>query len=406
MIDNKKASKIYDNSIEILKDVQLKNGGCLATPKGKRYPYVYPRDHSLILLGFLSAGLYENVKKGLEFILETQTKSGAFPQRVDAEGYDASYKPIQIDGTGLVICALYEYFIKTDDKEFVQKHFSAINNAIQYIVTNSYENIHGDYELIKHHQKTPLIYTPNSIHEYPPTEAGLEIWANSVCCSALFKAYELSVYVGKKQINWKKEAIKIKNGVLRFMWNSRKKTFVKTIRIRESNSVLIDPDVSKYAIADFQILNDDDQRVISTVNDIEANLWNKDIGGICRYPKYEGRNNGGWGPWFNYTLMVSRHFIRTKNRKKADRYLNWILDHSYKNLLPEHISTVEEFEEYVTDFSEAGLLRKDRAIMIENTRKHPMFSKGIAYITLPLAWSHAEFIRTLNLYKNNFKILL
>jgi GH15 family glucan-1,4-alpha-glucosidase len=37
--------------------------------------------------------------------------------------------------------------------------------------------------------------------------------------------------------------------------------------------------------------------------------------------------------------------------------------------------------------------------MIENTRKHPMFSKGIAYITLPLAWSHAEFIRTFNLYK-------
>ena len=188
------------------------------------------------------------------------------------------------------------------------------------------------------------------------------------------------------------------------MWNNRKKTFVKTIRIREANSVLVDPDVSKYAIADFGILKDTDARVTTTVKDIESILWNNDLGGICRYPKYEGRNNGGWGPWFNYTLMLARHFIRIKNKKKADQYLSWVLKYSYKNLLPEHISTVEEFEEYVADFSEAGLLREDRAIMIENTRKHPMFSGGIAYITLPLAWSHAEFIRTFNLYKKEFEV--
>jgi GH15 family glucan-1,4-alpha-glucosidase len=102
--------------------------------------------------------------------------------------------------------------------------------------------------------------------------------------------------------------------------------------------------------------------------------------------------------------MLARHFIRTKNKKKADQYLNWILEHSYEHLLPEHISTVKEFEEYVTDFSQAGLLRKDREIMIENTRKHPMYSKGTAYITLPLAWSHAEYVRTYNLYKDKFGV--
>ena len=320
------------------------------------------------------------------------------------EGYDASYKPVQIDGTGLVVYTLYEYLNTTGDKDFFKGKFDSICNAVNYIINNSYDNINGDYERIKHHPKTPLIYTPNSVHEYPPTESGLEIWANSVCCAALSRAYELSKFLGKEQNRWKQEAIKVKNGILRFMWNNRKKTFVKTIRIREANSVLVDPDVSKYAIADFGILTDDDEKVISTVSDIETNLWNKDLGGICRYPKYEGRNNGGWGPWFNYTLILTRHFIRRKNKKKAGQYLKWILDNSYDCLLPEHISTVEEFEEYVTDFSEAGLLRKDREIMIENTRKHPMFSKGVAFITLPLAWSHAEFIRTFNLYKETFKI--
>ncbi len=404
MINIKKAEKIYKKSIDVLKEVQLKNGACLATPKGKRYPYVYPRDHSLIILGFLSASLNENAKKGLEFILGTQTKSGNFPQRVDMEGRDASYKPVQIDGTGLVLYAFYEYLRTTNDKDFLKGQFNHVKNAVRYIIANSYDNINGDYEKIKHHPKTPLIYTPNSVHEYPPTEAGLEIWANSICCAALLGAHQCSILLGKDKYGWKEEAVKVKNGILHFMWNNRKKTFVKTIRIREANSVLVDPDISKYAIADFGILKDDDIRVISTVSDIEKNLWNRDLGGICRYPKYEGRNNGGWGPWFNYTLMLARHFIRIKNKKKTDQYLNWVLNYSYKNLLPEHISTIQEFEEYVSDFSEAGLLRKDREIMIKNTRKHPMFTKGIAYITLPLAWSHAEFIRTYNDYKKVYKV--
>ena len=41
--------------------------------------------------------------------------------------------------------------------------------------------------------------------------------------------------------------------------------------------------------------------------------------------------------------------------------------------------------------------------MIENARKHPMFRKGVAYITLPLAWPHAEFIQTWSLYRKTFR---
>lgn len=69
MIDVKKAKDIYEESIQILQHVQLDNGGCLATPEHERYPYIYPRDHSLIILEFLSAGLIDEAKKGLEFIV-------------------------------------------------------------------------------------------------------------------------------------------------------------------------------------------------------------------------------------------------------------------------------------------------------------------------------------------------
>lgn len=402
MINTKKAEEIYKKSIEILREVQLDNGGCIATSEGERYPYVYPRDHSLIILGFLSAGLYKEAKKGLEFILNTHTGKGAFPQRVDKKGNDASYKPIQIDGTGLILYSLAEYIEKTNDYDFAKKHFERVKKAVDYIIDNSYENIEGTYEKQKHNLKMPLIYTPNSLHEYPPTEAGLEIWANCICCAALLKIFDLSEKLDDVKIECKEYADKVKKGILKFMWNSRKKTFVKTIRVRESSSVLVDPDVGKYAVADYEILKDEDDRVISTVTDIEKELWHQKLGGICRYPKYEGRNNGGWGPWPNYTLMLCRHHIRVGNRQKADQYMRWILDISYENKLPEHVSSVEEFEEYVQDFKESGILRKDRKKMIKNARNHPSYQDGVAYITLPLAWAHAEFIRTYNLYKEKF----
>ena len=122
MLDTKKAEKIYKKSIFVLNSTQLKNGGCLATPKGERYPYVYPRDHAIILLGFLDADLNKECKKGLEFVLKSQLTSGAFPQRLNIKGKDASYKPIQLDGTALIIYAFAKYLKKTGNKKFKKKH--------------------------------------------------------------------------------------------------------------------------------------------------------------------------------------------------------------------------------------------------------------------------------------------
>lgn len=390
IINKKKAERIYRKSINLLKKVQLKNGGCLATPDNERYPYVYPRDHSIIAMGFISAGLYKEARKAIDFLFGTQLENGAFPQRIEKNGKDASYKPIQIDGTALSLYVFCEYVRVRSDLKYAEKRWQNAKKAVEYILSQFFE-------------EKQLIFTPNSIHEFPPTERGLEIWANCSCYAAILRMYELGEKIKHAHPEWKEYSARIKSSILKYLWSSRLGSFVKNIRIKESNSVLCDIDASSYAIAEFNVLEDHEEKVKQTVKKIEKELWNKQLGGLCRYPKYEGRNNGGWGPWPHFTLMVCRHFIRLKNRKKADKYLNWILDVSYNGLFPEHISTVNEFEEYVKDFTDAGLLRQDRLILIENAKKHPSFKKGIAYITTPLIWPHAEFIRTWNLYKETFK---
>lgn len=385
----REAEKLYRNSIKVLKEVQLSNGGCLATPKGERYPYVYPRDHAFCIMGFLSAGMVNEAKKGLEFVFKGQMDNGAFPQRYDTNGKDASYKPIQIGGTGLILYAFTKYVNQTRDYEFAKKNWKKVRKAVSYIIGSIYEDKY-------------LIFTPNSLHEFPPSEEGLEIWSNCSCIAALRDLSRLAIRIGLDHSKWEEQRCRITGNMLKYMWNSRIKSFIKNIRVRESSSLKLEPDIAEYGVAYFGILPDSDKRIISTVKRIEKDLWNEDLGGICRYPKREGRHNGGFGPWPHYTLMLCRHYINTRNNKMADKYMKWVVDVAYDYYLPEHISTRKEFQQYVDDFGEAGILRKDRMIMIENARKHPMFKKGIAYVTPILSWPHAEFIMTWNMYKKKF----
>ena len=383
-MNNKKireAEKLYAKSVKLLKKFQLGNGAILASFPKSRYPYVYPRDHSICTLAFIDAGLIKRAKKALNFIFKTQNKNGSFPQRINKKGKDRSYKPIQLDNTALVLYAFSKYIKQTNDKDFVEKYRKKIRKSINYIKSQLY--------------KKNLFFTPNSVHEFPPYEEGLEVWVNAVCYSALKELEDIGIDTG---VNLKK----VRDSIEKYFWNG--KYFVKNIRLKGASSVVIDIDSSTYALADFGVFKDDNEKIKMTVKEIEKELWHRKLGGICRYKKHVGRNNGGWGPWPHFTLMICRHFIMLKEKKKADKYLNWVIRIAYKQKLPEHIATKKDFEEWVKNYKSAGILRRDREIMIKNIRKNKLFKRGLAYSVLPLAWPHAEFIRTYNLYKSTFNI--
>jgi len=380
----KKAEKLYFKSLELLEEFQLDNGAILASsPKG-RYPYVYPRDHAVCCLALINADKKERAKKALNFILRSQTKDGSFPQRVDKKGKDKSYKPIQLDNTGLILFAIAKYIRSFGSDDILNKtNKERIDKAVKYIMSNLDEDRN-------------LFLTPNSIHEFPPLEKGLEIWANSTCFGALKELKELKV-VSISKLKLKN----IRDNLECRFWNGSH--FIKNIRVGDSSSIDNSIDASEYSIADFEVLTDENKKVKKTVDIIEKELWHKGLGGICRYKKRIGRNNGGWGPWPHFTLMIARHHIRRGNKKRAKKYLKWILNISYNDKLPEHVACREEFDRWVTDYRRAGILRKDREKMIENIRDSKLYGeKNFAYSVLPLAWPHAEFVRTWNLYKQRF----
>ena len=387
-INRKKAEAIYQKSLDVLTKIQLENGACLASPPGSRYPYVYPRDHAYIILAFIFARKFKKAKKALEFVFNAQLKNGAFPQRFDKNGNDASYKPIQIDGSGLILYALIEYYKQSHDNLFIKQVEGNIHNAISYIKSNF-------------HEEKQLVYTPNSIHEFSPHEAGYEVYANAVVAGALLNLSTFNKIISLPNTYFQLGA-SIKQGIEKFLWNDRVKSFIKVIRTAESSSIETYIDASTIALSDFGVFSVDDKKMQQTVNRIDTELWNKEVGGINRYPKHVGRNNSGWGSWTHFTLMLAQYYIEIGNKQKAVQYFNWVLKISYQNLLPEHIATILEFNEYINDYSNAGIMRPDRLIMIENIQKHSTFKKGLAYAVLPLAWPHAQFIIAWNMYIQKF----
>ncbi|WP_305065565.1 hypothetical protein [Methanococcoides sp.] len=84
----------------------------------------------------------------------------------------------------------------------------------------------------------------------------------------------------------------------------------------------------------------------------------------------------------------------------AEMYLGWVVDMAHNYLLPEHISTIERFEMWFEDYTNAKILIDSKLTLIENVRNHSKWKDGMAYVTIPLIWPHAEYIRA---YKTTLK---
>lgn len=406
-MNQKEAVKLYEYSLEVLRKNQHEKGGFYASPPGTRYPFIYPRDHSIVIIGAIAGGMMAEAKRGLDFVLNAQKPLGEFSQRYDVDGNDASYKDLQIDGNGLVLFALGKYFEATGgsffeemaDREFVSTHWETVEKAVQFILMNK-------------NSEVDLIHTVNSIHEYPAYEHGFEIYANCACCAGIMSAIKMGESIGKDVSAWKEEAEKLKESILNRLYSPRRRSFVKCIRVKDKNSnpigydsyasVVIDVDVVEYAPAYFGIISDYDIKTKTTVKRIHKNLWDDELGGLNRYPEAWGRHNGGYGPWCHFTCQLANHYVETDNQEMAELYLGWVVEMSHNYMLPEHISTIERFELWLEDYTNAMILRDSKLTMIKNLKNHPKWKDGLAYVTIPLIWPHAEYIRAYNNYRDKF----
>lgn len=374
-----KLRKIKDRSMAVVHSAIMENGALLASPPGERFPYVYPRDTALILRVLINLGEHEKAREVLQFLARVQSETGEWAQRYDRQGKPASYKPPQLDGVGLILYTLNKYAKASDDKEFLRETWQNIKLSVQYIIFHYIPDL-------------KLVYSINGLHEWPPMEAGFDLWANVTSFAGIKAALEMAEILGKDEVReWEILKKDLWQGIINRL--VRQDRFIKLT----GSCKIIDPDVTEFAPYITESLPMDDLLMKNTADFIINKLWNKELGGIERcYIRYAmpARDNGGHGPYSQYTGWVGQYSTDSGDYSMVKKCTQWFMRYSRDGLIPEHVSTKERFDDWVKRAKKVGrFYRAGRDVAAKNVVESKEYQeKRLVLWVIPLVWGHAEFL--------------
>lgn len=371
---------LFNKSIKILKSLQLKNGGILATPKNGAYPYVYIRDAVIITKALNRVNLYKNSEKFYYFIhkfSKLENYKELF-HRYNPNGLPSVTRKNQHDNVGLILHGIYDTYLYSKKKIFLQHMWPFINKIV---------------DLIFLYSKNGLVKTGNSIHEFEKLEKGYEIWANCACCRGLYDASEIAKILGydKQRKKWYAKAQSLKKEINKRLFNKKTGLYMKNTRFPD----IID--ISQLSPFYFD-LDKSKNNLKKTLNHVWDHLWDGEIGGFRRFRKFEVVKDwhwysGGSGGWIIYTGWGIRLFKKIGDKKRNKECIKVIKEISkkYKGLLPEHIALKEAYDEWKGKEVEFNSRLINEMKKIEKSIKKIDDEQIVRWAT-PLGWSHAEYI--------------
>ncbi|MBU0466272.1 MAG: hypothetical protein KKF39_01190 [Nanoarchaeota archaeon] len=374
---------LLTKSLRILKSLQLKNGGILATPADGAYPYIYPRDSVIVTKAFNVSGLTKRSEKFYRF-LNKNAKIEQYKEifhRYTPNGLPAVTRKHQHDNTGLVLHGIYNTFLYNKNKEFLADTWALVKGCVASIEKNI---------------KRGLIYTETSIHEFEKLEKSHEIWANCACCRGLYDAAEIAKVLNCKteQKRWFSEAKQLHKNIKSKLFNKRSSLYMKNTKYKTAT------DISQ--LAPFYFNLDTNKTILKkTLAHIMKNLWYGETGGIRRFKKFEIARDwhwysGGSGAWVAFTAWLAHFYKKINDKKNAKLCESWIEKTATRTsgLLPEHVTIKEEFyewEEHEIEFNKRILNGMRRAEKLNKTFKKK-YNEDLIYWATPLGWAHAEYV--------------
>ena len=349
------------------------------------YSYMWPRDGALTAYALDIAGYHGITRRFFDFCLDITSKGkesvGYFLHKYNPNGSLGSSwhpwiinneknLPIQEDGTGLILWALWFHFNKFRDIEFA-------------VVL--YENLVkrcGDFLASYRDGKTGL---PLPSYDLWEEKLGIHTFTVSAVYAGLKAAENFTDFFGdvRRSKIYRRAAEEVRAAMDEYLYSREHKRFLKTIAPKKDGSFEADItiDASIYAPFYFGVFKSDDEKVINTMNAIKERLWVKTrVGGIARYEgdKYhsvtDDIHNVPGNPWFICTLWLAQwHIAKAKNMeelKEAIPILEWVASRA----LP------------------SGVLAE---------QVHPFTNQPLS--VSPLTWSHAAFVTTVLEYLNKLE---
>jgi len=376
---------LIKKSVNVIKNLQLKNGGILATPLDEAYPYVYVRDGVIMTKALNRTG---NVKASEKFygFMNKFAKVNHYKDifhRYDKEGHPSASRKKQQDNMGLLLHGLYDTYSFNRDKDFLKEYWNLIKGCCELILKLS-KNNYG------------LVYTETSLHEFFRLENGYEIWANCACCRGLYDAAEMAKILKKwnEAKKWEKKAKSLHKNIKNKLFNKKTGMYMKSERYPNIS------DISQTAPFYFG-LEDSEKILRRTASHIKKSLWYRDAGGFRRFKRFEVVKDwhwytGGSGGWTAFTAWMARFYRELADKENFELCERWLKKTASKTngLFPEHVATKKEYDlwkQNEIEFNNRILEGMEEAEEL-NRKLKQKFKEDIIYWAMPLGWAHAEYI--------------
>lgn len=349
------------------------------------YSYMWPRDGALTAYALDGAGYLGITRHFFDFCLgiisQGKESSGYFLHKYNPNGslgsswhpwisQNEKILPIQEDGTGLILWALWFHFYKFRDIEFIARQYE--NLVIRC----------GDFLTSYRDSKTGL---PLPSYDLWEEKWGIHTFTVSTVYAGIKAAGNFAgFFKDTRRIKiCKKAAEEVKAAMGEYLYSKEQRRFLKSINPRNDGSFDIDPtlDASIYAPFYFGVFEPGDEKVVNTMNAIKDRLWVKTaVGGIARYEGdlyhqvTDHRKEVPGNPWFICTLWLAQWYIAKANDLKGLKEAIPILEWVASRALP------------------SGVLAE---------QVHPFTNQPLS--VSPLTWSHATFVTAVIEYLDKLK---
>lgn len=343
------------------------------------YSYMWPRDGAMTVMALLLVGEDNISKHFFKFCNDVLEPAGYLMHKYRSDrSLGSSWHPfvkdgkpilpIQEDETALPLVALWEYYEKTKDIEFIEFHY---NDSIKKMATFLVDFIE------------PTTGLPLPSYDIWEEKHGTSTFTSATVYAGLIAAGKFAKLLGKDvdEKLFNETALYIKDAILKYLYNEDLKMFVKHINIK-NGEIIYDMTIdmsSIYGIYTYGILPVNDRRVTDSIKTIEQKLrLNCGIDGVPRYvnDNYFRSVADVPNPWYITTLWLAQYYVHVATKVEdfeiVRYWLNWAVTHSpLSGVLSEQL--------------------------------HPYTGEQIS--ANPLTWSHAEYVRTVMLYHRKLESL-
>lgn len=337
------------------------------------YSYVWPRDASFCVLGFLEAGDLSIAPRFFEFCKDTMTLDGYFMHKyLPDRSLGSSWHPwivdgkpqlpIQEDETAIVVYMLYDYIRRTGDMEVLEKYYEPlVERAANFMV--SYRNT-----------RTKL---PEPSYDLWERKRGTSTFTSSCVYGALNAAAELSRMLGHdaNASRYEKTANDVREGILKHLWRDDTGMFYNTI-LAEGDTTFHDATIdvsSAYGVFLFGVLQPDDVRLVRAFESSARRLSEGVAsGGLARFEfddYYHVPGPSVGNPWIITTLWYGQFLTARAHSKDDMKHVRDIFTWTVRHALP------------------SGVLSEQ---LDPNT--------GAQVCAGPLAWSHSTYVHSVIKY--------